>query len=520
MTLRVLCVAAVAAFAAGFAQAEVRLAGVFQNHMVLQRGMEVPVWGWADPGEKVSVSFAGQTKEATAGDDGKWMVRLDAMEASKEGRELKAGNLVRKDVLVGEVWICSGQSNMEWGVNRTMSRRSAPEMAEKLPTIRLLTTPRKALFRPQIDDQSLRWQICSSKTIQGFSAVGFHFGRRIVEEVDVPVGLINSSWGGTKVEPWTNPEGFAMVPELKPISDNLAKEDPATEEGKAAAMKTVEGVKAWTAKAEAAIAGGKALPPAPKFPNPKVGHQDPTRIYNAKIYPLIPYAVRGAIWYQGESNGGEGESYFHKKQALIKGWRKVWGQDMSFYFVQLTAFQKDNKNPAGGDGWSKHREAQRKTLTVPDTGMAVIIDIGNARDIHPQNKKDVGERLANWALAKNYGQKDLVYSGPLYKSHKVEGNSIVLEFDHVGSGLMVGAKKGRDATTEVADGELQRFAIAGADKKWHWAKAVIKDGTVVVSAEAVTEPVAVRYAFSMNPAGCNLYNKEGLPASPFRTDDW
>jgi sialate O-acetylesterase len=236
---------------------------------------------------------------------------------------------------------------------------------------------------------------------------------------------------------------------------------------------------------------------------------------------LIPFAIRGAIWYQGESNGGEGVSYFHKKQALIGGWRQLWNQgDFPFYFVQLANFQKPTEDPAGGDGWARIRDAQKQCLGIPNTGMAVIIDIGQANDIHPRNKQDVGARLALWALAKEYGRKDVVCSGPLYKAHKVEGNSIRIEFDDTGGALMVGRKNGLEPTAEDPEAKLTWFAIAGEDRKWHWADAKIDGETVVVSCPDVPNPVAVRYAYAMNPQGCNLYNRAGLPAAPFRTDDW
>jgi sialate O-acetylesterase len=238
------------------------------------------------------------------------------------------------------------------------------------------------------------------------------------------------------------------------------------------------------------------------------------------ISPLAPFAMRGAIWYQGEANGNEGESYYHKTQALVNGWRKLFNPELAFYWTQLTSFAGANDNPAGGDGWANIREAQRKSLTIPQTGMAVTIDIGDAGDIHPRNKQDVGDRLAQWALHQTYGKSDIVPCGPLFKEMKVEGNTIRLSFDHVGKGLMVGTKSGLEPAKEAEGGKLARFAIAGEDKAWHWADATIDGNTVVVKSDKVEKPVAVRYAFSMNPAGANLYNKDGIPASPFRTDSW
>jgi len=459
------------------APAEVRLPSQFGTGMVLQQGEPVPVWGWADAGAKVSVAFASQEKSATAGQDGKWTVTLDALKASTTPGTMTvtAGDdeVKLEDVLVGEVWICSGQSNMEWTVGGCNSPDDVA--AADYPLVRQIKVPHKPSAEP-LDNFQGSWVVCSPQTVPGFTAVGYFFARELHKELGVPIGLVNSSWGGTRVEPWTPPCGFAAVPELKEMAE-----------------------KTYDAK----------------------NHQQPTVLYNGMIAPLVPLAIRGAIWYQGESNGGEGVSYYHKKQALIGGWRQLFGQgDFPFYFVQLADFQQPNDNPQGGDGWARLREAQLNTLKIPNTGMAVIIDIGEAGNIHPKNKQDVGRRLALWALAKDYGKKDLVYSGPLYKGMKVEGDKIRVSFDHVGSGLMVGKKEGREPVQEVKDGELRRFAIAGADQQWHWAKAVIDGDTVVVSCPEVKEPVAVRYAFSMNPEGCNLYNKEGLPASPFRTDEW
>jgi len=463
--------------AAVAAPAEVKLPSQFSTGMVLQQGKPVPVWGWANAGAKVSVAFAGQEKSATADGDGKWTVTLDALKtATTPGTmTVTAGDDEVKldDVLVGEVWICSGQSNMEWTVGGCNSPDDVA--AADYPLVRHIKVPHKPSAEP-LDNFQGSWVACSPQTVPGFTAVGYFFARELHKELGVPIGLVNSSWGGTRIEPWTPPCGFAAVPELKEMAE-----------------------KDYDAK----------------------NHQQPTVLYNGMISPLVPLAIRGAIWYQGESNGGEGVSYYHKKQALIGGWRQLFKQgDFPFYYVQLANWQQPNDNPQGGDGWAKLREAQVSTLQVPNAGMAVIIDIGEARDIHPKNKQDVGRRLALWALAKDYGKKDLVYSGPLYKDMKVEGDKIRVSFDHVGSGFMVGKKEGREPVREIKDGELKRFAIAGADQQWHWAKAAIDGDTVVVSCPEVKEPVAVRYAFSMNPEGANLYNKDGLPASPFRTDEW
>ncbi len=464
------------------ARADVELPTLFSNHMVLQQELAVPVWGWADADEKVTVEFAGQSHSATADKDGRWQVKLDALKANKEGQTLKvSGNntIELKDVLVGEVWICSGQSNMEWRLNTVINAKEEVAAATN-PMIRLYNVPGHLTSPVPLEKNPGTWTECNPQTAAGFSAVGYFFGRRLQKELDVPIGLVGSNWGGTRIEPWTSPDGFKSVPELKETGEKVA---------------------AQTAESE-------------------VTRTSPSTIYNAMIHPLAPFAMRGAIWYQGESNGGEGESYYHKKQALVNGWRKLFNPDLAFYWVQLANFRQPTDDPAGGDGWARIRDAQTKALSIPHTGMAVIIDIGEAKDIHPRNKQDVGMRLAQWALHQTYGKKDLVPSGPLYKSHKVEGDAIRVEFNHAGSGLIVGKKEGLEPTAVDQNGKLQRFAIAGKDMKWHWAEATIDGNSVVVKSEEVPNPVAVRYAWSMNPEGANLYNKEGLPASPFRTDSW
>ena len=501
--------------------AGVQLPKVFGDHMVLQRQQAVPVWGWEDPNVEVTVSFAGQTKSTKADEFGKWMLKLDAMEANKTGRELRvkgSSTKVFKDVLVGEVWVCSGQSNMEWTVNSSMNAAEERKGGD-FPLIRHFKVPHTNKPTPE-DDVNANWQVCTSKTVGGFTAVGFFFGRKIHKELDVPVGLIGSNWGGTRVEPWTPPIGFRSVPELKELSNRVDSWSVKTESGKKAWTEYLARIKHWTQMAEEALKENEEVQELPLAPGPGKSHQEATKLYNGMISPLIPYGIRGAIWYQGESNGNEGLSYFHKKSALIKGWRKIWKQgDFPFYYVQLANWRKASTNPQGGDGWAKLREAQTKCLELNNTGMAVIIDIGEAKDIHPRNKQDVGLRLASWALAKDYG-KSIVFSGPVYKSHKVEGSSIRIEFDYAGGGLMIGQKKGLLPVTPDTAAKVKHIAIAGTDKKWFWAEAKIDGNALVVSSDQVKEPVAVRYAFSMNPEGANLYNKEGFPASPFRTDNW
>ena len=466
--------------------AEVKLPPVIGAGMVLQRDLPVPIWGWAEAGEEVSVSFSGQTKKAKANDKGKWMVKLDALKASAKGTNLTvegSNKITLENVLIGEVWICSGQSNMEWAIRSSMNAKEEIAASDH-PLIRLFNVPGHTTSPLPKEQGAGKWQTCSPKTSSGFSAVGYFFGRRLLKELKVPIGLIGSNWGGTRIEPWTTLAGFESVTELSKIT--------------------------------AQVKGYKA--------NTRVGAGSPSAIYNSMVHPLIPFAMRGAIWYQGESNGGEHLSYYHKKHALVNGWRKAFqNKDLGFYWVQLANFQLPKNNPAGGDGWAKIREAQTKALDIPHTGMAVAIDLADAhnpRDIHPRNKQDVGGRLAQWALHQTYGKKDLVPTGPLYKSNKIKGNAIHLSFDHVGKGLMVGKKTKLEPTAEVKGGKLEHFSIAGADKKWVWADATIEGDTVVVSSKEVKKPVAVRYGFTMNPANANLYNKDGIPALPFRTDDW
>lgn len=504
-------------------RADVTLPSVIGSSMLLQRDLNAPIWGWAEPGEEVTVKFAGQEKKATADANGKWMVKLDPMKANAEGQtmDIAGKNTIQlTDILVGDVWICSGQSNMEWAVGQSLDPEKEIAAAD-YPGIRLYDVDGHITAPLPQDNCPGSWKVCTPQTIPGFSAVGYFFGRKFHQETKVPVGLISTNWGGTRIEPWVAPVGFRMVPELKDLATAVDRFDPSTAEGKATWANYVAEIERWVIKTEAALKAGEAVT-TPATPPGYTNAGEPTAIYNAMVYPLAPYGVRGAIWYQGESNGGEGVEYFHKMQALIEGWREVFGEKdfpLYFYFVQLADFQNPTEDPAGGDGWARIRDAQTQSLTIPNTGMATIIDIGAANDIHPRNKQDVGGRLALWAL-RDVAKQDVVVSGPQYKAIKVDGNKIRVSYDHVGSGLMVGKKEGLAPTQEVSDGKLARFAIAGEDKVWQWADAVIDGNEVVLSSEKVANPVAVRYAWSMNPAGANLYNKEGLPAVPFRTDSW
>ena len=452
---------------------------MFSDNAVLQRDMEVPVWGWARPAVAVQVSILGQTKKAKADKDGKWSVRLSPMKASTKPVTMRvtAGDVTKevKNLLVGEVWICSGQSNMD----RSVASCDIPTFVEPAsPLIRRIHVPHARAPKP-VGNFSGRWEICSGETVRTFMATSFYFGYHLHKELGVPVGIIDASWGGQRIEPFIPPEGFAQEKEID--VNNLTT----------------------------------------PFPYWKLDH--PSTLYHGMVCGVIPYGIRGAAWYQAESNGNEGDSYVHKMRALVKGWRQVWKQgEFPFYFVQLPNYQAPNNDPEGGDGWARVREAQSKVAaTVKNTGLAVTIDIGEAGDIHPKNKYEVGKRLALWALAKDYGRQDAVFSGPVYRSMNAVGKLLELEFDHVGSGLIAARKSGpRSTATPTPVRKLDGFAIAGEDQEWHWADAIIKNNRVIVSSADVAEPVAVRYAFSMNPIRANLYNREGLPASPFRTDNW
>ncbi|MBU81745.1 MAG: sialate O-acetylesterase [Planctomycetota bacterium] len=512
------------------ALAEVRVPGFFNHHMVLQRDMPVPVWGRADPGEMVKVSFAGQEHETRTGDDGTWMVKLNPLKASAEGRLLTAGETRIEDVVVGEVWICSGQSNMQFRVDKALNAEQEIAAAD-YPGIRQLNMNRTAAYLPNTDADG-EWSVCSPGTAGKYTAVGYYFARKLYKELKIPIGLIDASWGGTGVEPWIPEAGYRMIPELNKQLEELEFGLPASPAGKEKWERYLDGIEQWLPGAGRQVARGKLPVNIPARPGRlPATHHGLTKIYNAVINPLIPYAIRGTIWYQGESSWGHGPHYFYLKQGLIEGWRARWnqppasartmpGRDFSFYTVQLANLHPYNQKPEGGDGYARIREAQRRCLELSNTGLAVTYDIGNPTDIHPKNKQDVGLRLALWALAKDYG-KEVVYSGPLFERIEIKGNEAHIHFTCTGSGLMAGNKDGPGAAQAVQT-KLEGFAVAGSDKKWHWAEAKITpDGkSLIVTSAQVSEPAAVRYAYRWNPFHSNLYNKEGLPAAPFRTDDW
>jgi sialate O-acetylesterase len=492
------------------ASADVRLPGIFGDHMVIQQKMTVPVWGWADSGERVTVSLAGQTKTATANPQGKWCVELDALQAGgPHVLTVKGNNAVKiEDVLVGEVWIGSGQSNMAMTVSRSKDFEKE-KAAAGLPKLRMFTVKRKTAETPQSDCEG-QWQVSSPETVGGFSAAAYFFGRELHKELGVPVGMINSSWGGTPVQAWTSLAVQEKLPALRPMlaqwEKNIAAYDPT-----AAKARYERALAAWKERAAKARAAGKPAPRRPRPPvNPRLNPHRPASLYNGMIVPLVPYAIRGVIWYQGESNAGHYEAglYGLQLRAMVTSWRKVWGEgDFPFLWVQLPNFHRPQEQPSEPSGWVTVRDEMFKSLSLANTGMAVTVDIGEADNIHPKDKQDVGKRLALWALSTTYG-KDVCGSGPLYKSMEKRDGQIVLHFDHVCGGLVA-----------TGGGPLKGFAVAGADMKFVWANAKIEGDTVVVSSPEVMHPAAVRYAWADNPR-CNLANKAGLPASPFRTDDW
>lgn len=639
-------VVATGAFSAVGASACPLLHPLFGDHVVLQRDTAVPVWGWTQPGAKVTVTFAGQTRTAVAGADGKWLVKLKSMRASAEPRTLTVTSTADQatetihDVLVGDVWLCSGQSNMEMGM--LLTRATNDIDTANFPNIRLLTVPHGVALEPQ-SIIKCSWLPCSPETLsqgqwEGFSAVAFYFGRELHQELGVPIGLIQSAWGGTLAEAWTSaaalttmddfkdsvasvraraqagknlsyseiydqwysqheegskqgwekiaanvgdwkivtmPQPFSRiglgsfdgtawfrreftVPENWPGADaklalgQIDDEDttwingvevgqthrvdrdrnyavpagiikPGTNviairvldtigEGGLLAptgqMRLTVGTDAsisldgdWKMKATLPFSNQNAPPPANDSNNPNVV----TYLFNGMIAPLLPYAIKGAIWYQGEANADHAAQYRRLLPTMIHDWRNHFGEgNFPFYIVQLANYQATNAEPRNHP-WAELREAQAMTAkNVPHSGLALAIDVGDAKDIHPKDKHTVGHRLALIALAKDYGRK-MGYSGPTYRSLKVTGNQVRLKFDHAQGGLVA---KG---------GPLTGFAVAGADGKFVWAKAEIDGDSVVLSASGISQPVAVRYAWDVNPM-CNLYNHAGLPAVPFRTD--
>ena len=625
--------------------AEVKLPKIFSSNMVLQQGMEIPVWGWADSGEEVRVSLNELIVRTAAGENGKWKVKLPVQDyGGPYTLTVKGSNtLTFNNVMIGEVWVCSGQSNMEWPLAN--AKNGAEEVAAaNYPKIRLFTVPKRVAQFPEGDLESGQWMECTPKTAPTFSAVGYFFGLNLLGKLDVPIGLIHTSWGGTVAETWTSPETIQKDPDFKEPLEELQQmdleayrkekeqklrqllggeiptEDTGLQNGEPVwaapnlndqewnsihvpglweeqGYIDIDGI-AWYRKeinlteeqtqsnlqlhlgkiddsditflngfevGETINAydedrvytidkklvkpgknmivvrvddtgGGGGLWGDPKNQFVAIGQDRidlsgdwkfkiakavlqnidmgpnsyPTLLYNGMINPIVPYGIKGAIWYQGESNASRAMQYRRIFPNMIEDWRTHWGQgDFPFLFVQLANYMKPDRQPSDSE-WAELREAQTSTLELPNTGMASAIDIGEADDIHPRNKQDVGKRLALNALKVAYDM-DLVHTGPMYESVEFKDGKAYITFTETGSGLAVKDKYGY----------VKAFAIAGADREFHWAKAeIINSNTVVVQSYAVPDPVAVRFGWANNPDDLNLYNLEELPANPFRTDEW
>ena len=497
---------------------------LFGDHAVLQQGIAIPVWGTADKGESITVTFDGETKSTKADRQGRWMVEFGLREAGGPHTLTIAGKntIELEDVMVGEVWVCSGQSNMAWTVRRS-AKPNTEIAAAQWPGIRMFTVKRTVAGEPQENVEG-SWETCSSETVPNFSAVGYYFGRDLHQMLEVPVGMIHTSWGGTPSDAWTRREKLESTGDLyerrfamwkKALEEFPEKNEEYLEKRRAYRQareylqdseREVRVLDERFGSPRARDVSIASLAPRPRGPRgPNHSHR-PAGLYNGMIAPLIPYAIRGAIWYQGESNAGRAHQYRTLFPLMIENWREDWKQgDFPFYWVQLANFQ-DTKDEPGESSWAELREAQSMALKLPNTGQAVIIDIGEAMDIHPKNKQDVGRRLARIALAQTYG-REMTYSGPVYQGMSVKDEKVRLTFKHSGGGLV------------APGGELKGFSVAGADSQFVWASAEIEGDEVVVWSDEVEKPIAVRYGWAHNPV-CNLYNKVGLPASPFRTDDW
>ncbi len=627
----------------GLSQANVKPARIFGSNMILQQGQENPIWGWSDKGEKISITFAGKTISFKADKSGKWSAKLPSLDyGGPYQMTIKGKNSIQFDnILIGEVWICSGQSNMEFSVNSAINAKTEIASAN-FPKIRLFTVEKKVSQTPVQDLDKGEWQSCSPETVGSFSAVGYFFGRKLYQELNVPIGLIHSSWGGTVAETWTSTQTIENDPDFKDKLKELAGFDMTKyKEQKISALKAllkdfpekdqglVNGVavyadpslndgtwaeispaKTWEESGYVSVDGvawyrktieltgdqakkadeislgaiddneitwingikvgatnqynskrvykipvntlksGKnviavrvvdtgggggmyggsddkylqvgdkkiSLADAWKFKvsevqigSTDIGPNDyPTLLFNGMISPIIPFGIKGAIWYQGEANADRAKQYQRVFPNMIKDWRNHWNEgDFTFLFVSLANFMEPVQQPSES-AWAELRESQTKTLALPKTGMALAIDLGEAADIHPKNKQDVGKRLALSALKTAYN-KDIISSGPIFESLKIDGDKAIVTFKETGSGLVVKNKYGY----------LTEFSIAGADRKFVWAKARISGkNTVEVYSDEVKNPAAVRFGWGNNPDELNLYNQEGLPANPFRSDDW
>jgi sialate O-acetylesterase len=486
---------------AAVAPAEVRLPALLSDHMVVQRGLPIHVWGWAEPGERVSVVFNNTTLNDTADQAGRWSIHLPAQDAGGPHEMTVEGTnrLTVSDILVGEVWVGSGQSNMEWPMERVTAAEKEIAAAD-FPKIRLFQVERDSAHAPLTDVKG-SWQLCTPESVKNFSAVSYFFARDMHQKTGLPFGAIQSAWGGTPAQSWVSPLGMAEDPWFIRFRLRWARALQAYP----AARQWYENARPqWEAEAEKLRKSGKEPRPAPREPMGPLHPHQPSALYNAMIAPLTPFAIRGVLWYQGESNAesADGYEYRHLFRTLIEDWRQNWSLgDFPFLFVQLANYARVGENSQ----WPEVREAQTLALSLRNTGMAVSVDIGETADIHPRDKQEVGRRLALAARAIAYGENDLVHSGPIFRQAAREGSSLRVWFDHTGSGL-------------TSRGPLAGFEVAGPDGKWKPAEARIDGASILVSSRNVPLPIAARYGWAPDPKAV-LFNAEGLPASPFRSND-
>ena len=483
--------------------ADVKLNSLFSDNVVLQRNMEVPVWGWADEGEKVTLEFAGQSV-STVAKNGKWMLKLKPMKENSQPQEMivKGNNTLKiKNILIGEVWICSGQSNMEWALSRTIGGEEAVANSTN-DQLRLCVIPHNVQMKP-VDNVNAKWELSGPKSTKMNSAVGYYFMSKLQKELNVPVGMLEVAFGGTVIESWMSQEALNAMPNKDKNMDlaTMKAEYDANE------LKLKPIKDAWLRAVDSCKINKLPAPPRPTvLPSEFKGA---TTIYNGEVCPIVPFAVKGIAWYQGESNAyvNRAETYYDLLPAMIKLWRNDWKRpELPFIIFQITPNRKPQTDPNEKSGIAILQEAQLKAFqTVPNTALVITMDVAES-DVHYKNKQPIGERAVKAALNLAYG-KNVEYCGPIYKSMKIDGNKIVVDFTHATSGL-----------TQKGD-TLKGFVIAGIDKKFYFADAQIKGNTVIVSSKDVPQPVAVRYGWADFPA-VNLFNKEGIPASPFRTDDW
>jgi sialate O-acetylesterase len=507
--------------------AKITLPAIIGDNMVLQRGIKVPIWGWADPGEVINITFQGKKFQTEVTKNGKWLLKLDVY-AKGGPYEMQISSVQNtftlKNILIGDVWLASGQSNMEFGIQ---TEKSGPtEIVNASDSmIRLFYVPMAFSIMPRenmdapVGSRNGKWIVCSPEAMadtkfawHGFSATGYYFAKEIRAYEKTPVGMIASYKGGTPAQAWMSQEGLSQSPAFDTYVNAHQKLVENLENARKDYPKKLAEYQEKIKKLDPGVSSSKPQPPV----QPEGGFSAPSNLFNAMINPIIPFGIKGVIWYQGESNGDKLSQAIEYQQLfprLISDWRKNWSQgNFRFLFVQLANYKKAARKPVEGI-WPWVREAQLKTLDMQATGMAVITDIGDSADIHPTNKKDVGLRLSLAARKTAYGEQ-LVYSGPIFKRMKIKGNVIEISFNHVGTGL-IGRKPENNQTTDT----LKGFGIAGADGKFVWADARIEGDKILVSSKEILNPVAVRYNWADNPLG-TLYNKEGLPASPFRTDDF